>query len=347
MTDKDQINKHLEHRQGNQQKVNELIEKIDGLLYLPEGKALLEKIKEARKSYTVVADKVLKLLIDEGKRDEASGLFLNEVLPASKAYIGAVDNLIKLQEKLVNASGEEAKNDYASGRALLLILGAVALVIGVGFAFWVTRSITQPMAVAVRVAEGIAEGELDHHITVTSRDETGRLMQAMQRMSEQLRQIVGDIRVATSSVSTAANEIVQGNSDLSQRTQEQASALEETASSMEQMTSTAKQNADNARQANQLAASARSQAEGGGEVVSKAVAAMADISHSSKKIADITSVIDGIAFQTNLLALPRRMTSVRTSPRAGAFPIQTAPVLVRVPTANGVAPGVAQDVENC
>src|SRR6266446_1740457 len=143
----------------------------------------------------------------------------------------------------------------------------------------------------------------------------------MQSMRQQLRQIVGEIRQASGNVSNAASEIVQGNTELSQRTQEQAAALEETASSMEEMYSTVKQNADNARQANQLAASARSQAEEGGEVARKAVAAMADISHSSKKIADITSVIDGIAFQTNLLALNAAVEAARAGEQGRGFAV--------------------------
>jgi methyl-accepting chemotaxis protein len=182
------------------------------------------------------------------------------------------------------------------------------------------------MALAVRVAEGIAEGELHHTITVTSRDETGRLLQAIQRMSERLRQTVGDIQGAASNVSSAAREIVQGNSDLSQRTQEQAAALEETASSMEQMTSTVTQNADNARQANELAASARAQAEEGGKVVSQAVAAMVDISSSSKKIVEIIGVIDGIAFQTNLLALNAAVEAARAGAQGHGFAVVAAEV---------------------
>jgi len=182
------------------------------------------------------------------------------------------------------------------------------------------------MAMAVRVAEGIAAGELHHDIRVTARDETGRLLQAMQSMREQLRQTVGEIRQASGNVSNAASEIVQGNTELSQRTQAQASALEETASSMEEMYSTVKQNADNARQANQLVANARAQAEQGGEVVSKAIGAMADISHSSKKIADITGVIDGIAFQTNLLALNAAVEAARAGEQGRGFAVVAAEV---------------------
>ena len=220
------------------------------------------------------------------------------------------------------AAKERATSNAAGTRSLIALAGGIAaIVLGFLVAIVMSRAITKPIRKMVDVATKIAAGDLTESVEVTSQDETGRLMQAMQTMSGTLRQIVGDIRLAATNVSAAAREIVQGNSALSQRTQGQASALEETASSMEQMTSTVKQNADNARQANQLAANARAQAEQGGEVVSKAVAAMADISHSSKKIAAITSVIDGIAFQTNLLALNAAVEAARAGEQGRGFAV--------------------------
>jgi len=129
------------------------------------------------------------------------------------------------------------------------------------------------------------------------------------------------VKGAASEVLRGAEEISQGNANLSQRTEQQSSSLEETASSMEQMTSTVKQNADNAGQANQLATAARDQAEKGGAVVGNAVKAMADINESSKKIADIISVIDEIAFQTNLLALNAAVEAARAGEQGRGFAV--------------------------
>ncbi|HCB12095.1 MAG TPA: methyl-accepting chemotaxis protein, partial [Gammaproteobacteria bacterium] len=213
-----------------------------------------------------------------------------------------IDLLKKVEDRLssdlidrARQMGTQAQWNFVLSSLITLIALAVTLVS--------IRAIKQPLRAVVKTANQIANGDLTNQLDSHFHDEIGQLLQAMQTMQDSLRKTVSEVRVATHTVSTAAAEIAQGSGDLSQRTEEQASALEETASSMEELTSTVKQSADNAGQANQLAEAARTRAEQGGQVVGQAVAAMGEIHTSSRKIADIISVIVEIAFQTNLLAL--------------------------------------------
>jgi methyl-accepting chemotaxis protein len=173
-----------------------------------------------------------------------------------------------------------------------------------------------------RVVESALEGDLSARIETRNKEGFHATMAAsLNRMVDNLRDIVRQVKGAANEVHRGADEITQGNANLSQRTEAQSSSLEETASSMEEMTSTVKQNADNALLANQLATAARTRAENGGAVTSDAVRAMSAINESSKKIADIIGVIDEIAFQTNLLALNAAVEAARAGEQGRGFAV--------------------------
>ena len=232
-----------------------------------------------------------------------------------------MSELAQAKEEAADQAVHEVTDLYRSTRLIMILLSLAGVALGLLLGWLVTRGITRPLGQAVDAARRVANGDLSGNIQVTSRDETGDLMAALKAMNESLSRIVRDVRDGCESIASASSQIAQGNADLSQRTEEQAASLEQTAASMEQLTSTVQQNASNAGEAEKLVTQASAVAVRGGEVVDVVVQTMSAISESSRRIADITSVIDGIAFQTNILALNAAVEAARAGEQGRGFAV--------------------------
>ncbi len=227
------------------------------------------------------------------------------------------------------------------------LAGKSGLVLNVGTSLnTLCTNVARALGDFERVLGSLAEGDLTKRIDAEYQGMFGRLKADANRMAEQLTSIVSRIKSGAGEVAGASSEISQGTTDLSQRTEEQAASLEQTSASMEEISATVKKNAENAQTANQSAAQTREMASRGGEVVGQAVAAMARIEESSRKISDIISVIDEIARQTNLLALNAAVEAARAGDAGRGFAVVASEVRSLAQRSSQAAKDITDLIQN-
>ncbi|WP_075790730.1 methyl-accepting chemotaxis protein [Massilia putida] len=266
------------------------------------------------------------MMVKEGQLAPAKDLMLSQIQPFAESYVAAVDSLIQYQGKQAEAAGEHAAAATAVSLKIMAAIALAASVIGVALSILVTRGITRPLNDAVALAGKVANGDLSVDITVRSTDEIGALMLSLKNMNGSLASIVGDVRAGTDSIATASVEIALGTAQLSERTEQQADSLHATSTAVDELNATVRQNAGNAELANQLGTNAVATALKGGAVVSQVVSTMNLIKESSRRIGDITGVIDSIAFQTNILALNAAVEAARAGEQGRGFAVVAAEV---------------------
>ncbi|RDD92556.1 HAMP domain-containing protein [Acidovorax sp. BoFeN1] len=277
----------------------------------------LDEIKQYEAGIVPIFDQIERAQIDGA----GGGAYADRL----KTHMEATDQLFSRLATSAREQMQEARQGVDSLAATMSGLIGVALVLALAVLIPLTylsvRSITRSLAQARDLAERIAGGDLSRDTQALNHDEVGQLVTAMGRMQQSLRGLVRQVQDAAGNISTASSEIATGNHDLSQRTEQTAANLEEAASSMEMLTSTVQQSAQASRQASDFASSAAEVAARGGAVVSQVVSTMDQITTSSRKIADITGVIDSIAFQTNILALNAAVEAARAGEQGRSFAV--------------------------
>ena len=317
----DDMAKHVERSNTFIQSSDKAWKRYTALPQNDDEKALATALAAKRQEFFEKGVSQWQKALSSGNREESLRLARDVMPELQRGMSAAHEKLEKFQMEAGRANFDDAQARFATIRTMSILLIALGLAIAVAAALMLHRAIVRPVEEALNVFERMAGGDLTSRIDSMSKNEIGRMMQALGKMQDSLSGIVSDVRTGTDSIASATQQISAGNTDLSQRTEEQAASLEQTAASMEELTTVVRQNADNARQAGVLAGAASQIALKGGDVVGRVVDTMNEINGASRKVVEIIGVIEGIAFQTNILALNAAVEAARAGEQGRGFAV--------------------------
>jgi methyl-accepting chemotaxis protein len=253
--------------------------------------------------------------------DDGQALYLDKISPMAPGFQASIEKLMDLQVRLAGQAYQGAREGATTGRSAILAIMVCALAGGILLSWLIARSITQPITDAETIATRVAEGDLRPTTMEAAGDEIGRLVIHLERMRTALANIVSDVRTGSHLIASTSGEISKGVNDLSQRTELQAANLQEASASLDQLLQSVQSHARISQEVSGVARSTESGAQAGGQSVRELVVQIQMVSEMSRKIADITNVIDAIAFQTNILALNAAVEAARAGEQGRGFAV--------------------------